>query len=155
MHIVMMLYFLIVISNSNPQLEVSCDVGWRSLNYALSYSVILAHSDIKLIPRGWGQLWCWMEVSELCLQWWCNASSYVFKMMCEQHYGNKIEIPKNWSNTKYQISPWFLNKYGRNFTFFEAKDAQKSESDQLLFCIIVCVMHMMYQVITCSITASL
>ena len=27
--------------------------------------------SLNLIPSIWGQLWCWMEVSELCLQLWC------------------------------------------------------------------------------------
>ena len=47
---VMMLYWLIVTSNSSPTLEVTHDVEWRSLNYAFSYGVILVHSEIKLIP---------------------------------------------------------------------------------------------------------
>ena len=33
--------------------ERSHDFEWMSLNYAFSYGVILAHSDIKLIPTTW------------------------------------------------------------------------------------------------------
>ena len=43
-------YWFIVTSNSYPQPEVSSHVEWGSLNYAFSYGVILAHSDINLIP---------------------------------------------------------------------------------------------------------
>ena len=52
----------------NPQHEVSHDVEWRCLNYAFSYGVILVQCDIKLIPTTWSKSWCWIEVSELCLQ---------------------------------------------------------------------------------------
>ncbi len=58
--------------NSYPQLEIRLVVGWRSLNCASSYDVILPHSDIKLIPTTWGHQWCWMEDSELCLWMWYN-----------------------------------------------------------------------------------
>ncbi len=39
-----------VASTSYVQVEVSYDVEWRSLNYVFSYDIILAHSDVNLIP---------------------------------------------------------------------------------------------------------
>ena len=42
---------MLIVTSNYPQLEVSYDVEWRSLNYAISSGVILAHSDIKLIPK--------------------------------------------------------------------------------------------------------
>ncbi len=77
-------------------MEVSCDVDWKSLNCAFSYGVIVKDCGISYVFIGsahilllayppsqlsWGQLWCWLEVSELCLQVWCHQCRIVRLVM--------------------------------------------------------------------------